>query len=410
MSNRRRWWVTVLGLFVFTCVALASQPPAKQPTKQPPAKTDPTKTDPGMTKPGTPDKTQPPKSTGDGAKETIVAWTFDGVRIEGDFYPQPEGKGKKTPVILLLHAVGKGRLDASRADFGKLPEKLQKMGYAVATFDFRGYGKSKQITTDFWQYNHARTKTLDRVEAKDFTTTMDLMNLVNDLIAVKIWLNKKNNMGDCNSNLVGVIGVEQGALVGLAWIVNDLTDLNRSKERRSGGFGAGGGFGQGNQGGGGFNPGGGGFGAGGGNQGGMPALEGQDIACLVAVSMSNRLGDALPHALMERWLALLRERQIAVMSLYGSNDRDASGFWSKAGNWIKPPQDKTGRYKNSKVQAIKGTSLTGSKLLLNETLELTKVIEEYLDEAVKKAGEAKLWVEQTNADRPTGVDPKRLVR
>src|SRR4029078_6435668 len=204
MSNRKQWAVTVLGLFVFTCVALASQPPAKQPT-QPPTKQPPAKNDQGMTKGGTPDKTQPPKSTGDAAKETIVAWTFDGVRIEGDFYPQPEGKGKRTPVILLLHAVGKGRLDASRADFGKLPEKLQKMGYAVATFDFRGYGKSKQITTDFWQYNHARTKTIDHVEARDFTSRMDLMNLVNDLIAVKIWLNKKNNMGDCNSNLVGVI-------------------------------------------------------------------------------------------------------------------------------------------------------------------------------------------------------------
>jgi pimeloyl-ACP methyl ester carboxylesterase len=353
------------------------------------------------------EKTQPTKSTGQ-EKEVIVAWTFDGVRLEGDFYPAPEGRGKKTPVLVLLHSVGKNALNASRADFGKLPEKLQKLGYAVATFDFRGYGKSKTIASTFWSYHQARSKTIDRLEARDFTTPRDLLDLVNDCVTIKAWLNKKNNMGDCNSNLLGIIGVDQGAMVGLAWVVNDLTDFNRSKERRTsggfgGGLGVGGGFGGGAAGG--VPPG---LPGGQPGQPGMPRLEGEDIACLVAVSMSNRLGDLLPMNLVERWLSLAREKQIAMYSVYGGNDREAVAFWNKATNWVKPPQDKT-RFKNSKVQAVKGTNLSGAKLLMNDTLDLNKSLQDYLEEAVKKAGEAKLWTEQVN-DNPTPVDVNRLVR
>jgi len=40
-----------------------------------------------------------------------------------------------------VHAVGPKHLTSNRADFGKLPEKLQKLGYAVVALDLRGYGK-----------------------------------------------------------------------------------------------------------------------------------------------------------------------------------------------------------------------------------------------------------------------------
>src|SRR5436190_640891 len=111
MSAFKRWSFPAVGVLMCTCLALAAQPPSKQPPaasgKTAPGP-DKTGTAPGMDKPGAAqDKATPPKSAGDGSKEIIVVWTYDGVRIEGDFYPPPEGKGKKTPVILLLHAVGK---------------------------------------------------------------------------------------------------------------------------------------------------------------------------------------------------------------------------------------------------------------------------------------------------------------
>ena len=101
--------------------------------------------------------------------------------------------------------------------------------------------------------------------------------------------------------------------------------------------------------------------------------------------------------------------QVASMAIYGANDKEASAFWSKAGQWAKPTTDKY-RYKNSGVKPIKGTSLVGSKLLMNDTLDVPKVLEEYLQEAVKKIGEGRLWSEQSGPDRPTPFEVQRLFR
>jgi len=421
MQTIHRKSLLTLGLFLVSTLVLAQQPPGKTgSTTQPPAK-------PGTTPPekGTPANT-----------ETLVAYTADGVRVEGDYYPAPEGKAKTTPCLILVHAVGPKHLTSSRADFGKLPEKLQKLGYAVVALDLRGYGKSKNVETKFWNTHTPKTKSYDLIEAKDYASSLELLEMVNDLTAVKIWLNTKNNAKECNSHVIGVIGIEQGGLIAMAWAANELADPNRIKNQSSfpalnGGANNGNGFanGQGNtnQGGGGllggFGLGGNrnynnnmynnGFGNGQGNNGqgtnAIPHYEGEDITCVVSISTTSRLNDPINYGVLERWITFLRERQVASMGIYGANDKDAGAFWSKAGLWAKPTTDKY-RYKNSGVKVVKGTSLVGSKLLMNDTLDVPKMLEEYLQEAVKKAGEGRLWSEQTGPDRPTPFDVQRLFR
>jgi hypothetical protein len=203
--------------------------------------------------------------------------------------------------------------------------------------------------------------------------------------------------------------VEQSAPVAMAWIANELTDPNRSKDKNTASkiFIPGVGTVQ--------NvpttpPNGSNFGSGtGAANSALTRTEGDDVACLVAVSSSNRLNEAVPLQIIENWLVLMRDRHVATMAIYGANDREAVSFWSKASALIKPPRE-AARYKNSGVKPIKNTSLAGTRLLLNDTLDVGKSLEDYFNEAVKKAAEAKIWTEQSGTELPSPVDLSRLLR
>lgn len=410
------------------CLVAQQQPPAKtSPPAQPPAKTaPPDKTAPTKSTPpktttdkSAPGKTTSPSKTTGPAVENLVAFTFDGVRIEGDYYPVSENKGKTAPCIILVHAVGLKHLNASRADWGKLPEKLQQLGYAVAAIDMRGYGKSKTVELAFWNTHRAKTRNREIMEAKDHSSSLEMLEMLYDLTAVKIWLNTKNNSKECNSKAVGVIGLEQGGLIALAWAANEHMDPLRTKQRQGMNTTQGNpGFGNPGVGNPGFNnpnfnnplnPGL--TGTGTGNQAGsnLARFEGEDIVCVIPISTTNRLNDVLSMGLLERWITFTRDRQVALMAIYGAQDKDANAFWSKAGLWVRPAGDKF-RYKNNGTKPVKNTSLAGAKLLSNDALDVPKILEEYLGETLKRAAESRLWSEQTGQDRPTVIEIQRLLR
>jgi predicted esterase len=422
------------------CTLVAQQPPGKTSTApQPPSKTPPPpdKTAPGKTT-MPPDKTAPGKTNTPPAKnaatasvEPLVTYTFDGVRIDGDYYPVPETKGKTAPCIILVHAVGLKNVNASRADWGKLPAKLQSQGYAVAAIDLRGYGKSKTVEELFWKTHRPKTRNRDTIEAKDHSSPIEMLEMVYDLTAVKIWLNTKNNSKECNSKAIAVIGLEQGGLIALAWAANEHSDPNRTKQKptlntNQGGFGNPGvgnpGFGNPGVGNPAFgnpnfnnpnlnnpnyNP---------NNQGmnnsqgsGVARFEGEDIVCVIPISTTAKLNEPLSMGLIERWITFTRDRQVGLMAIYGAQDKDANTFWTKAGTWAKPAGDKF-RFKNSGTKPVKGTSLVGAKLLSNDTLDVPKTLEDYLSDALKRAAESRLWSEQQGQDRPTQIDIQRLLR
>src|SRR5262249_27345177 len=80
-----------------------------------------------------------PGSAQDAGKPVKIT-TADHVTLTGTWY----ASSKKTEgvTILMLHAIGK---DSREKGWQDLAKELQKKGYAVLTFDFRGHGGSTEV-------------------------------------------------------------------------------------------------------------------------------------------------------------------------------------------------------------------------------------------------------------------------
>jgi len=72
-----------------------------------------------------------------GESESVGFNTFDGVKIEGTFYPS--SKGTKAYTVLLLHDFDKNGGSSRTNEWDALATSLQKAEYAVLSFDFRGF-------------------------------------------------------------------------------------------------------------------------------------------------------------------------------------------------------------------------------------------------------------------------------
>lgn len=153
--------------------------------------------------------------------EPVNVVTVDGVKLRGSFYPSAK---KNAAVVMMLHPIGEGK--SSRVqDWKVLAETLQKKGLSVVTFDFRGHGESTSIEVpdDFWQVpvNKLNVKAKDRtvIEVKDFIKSPAYMPvLVNDIAAIRAFLDRKNDDGTCNSSNILVLGAESGGTLGSIWV------------------------------------------------------------------------------------------------------------------------------------------------------------------------------------------------
>src|SRR5712692_6728225 len=170
------------------------------------------------------DKAQDKKSdTSDNVKFDSV----DGVELRGTFYPASKAKA---PAVLMLHRYG-----GNREGWDNLATDLQKAGFAVLTFDFRGHGESTKVSPDFWKYtantNHIRgANKADKktIRQSDFRNDY-LPMLVNDIVAAKRYLDKQNDAGLCNSSNLIVVGAEEGAALGCLWIREEWDRLPQIK-------------------------------------------------------------------------------------------------------------------------------------------------------------------------------------
>src|SRR5262245_8051052 len=90
---------------------------------------------------------------GGGQMQKVRFSTIDGVELVGTFYA---GAKKGPPTVLLLHAIGE---DSKKKGMVALAEELQKRGFAVLSFDFRGHGASTDLSdaNEFWKYKINQT-------------------------------------------------------------------------------------------------------------------------------------------------------------------------------------------------------------------------------------------------------------
>jgi len=177
-----------------------------------------------------PARAQPEKKTD---SKRVDINTFDGVNLAGTLYPATGG-GRKDAVVLLLHDFDhKGGGNSSKDGWPKLAARLQAEGYAVLSFDFRGFGESTTVSEKFWDRRFAHNqppmirqrpgaggKLPTTISQKDFRADY-YKYLVNDIAAAKAYLDERNDASELNSGNVILVGAGQGATLGAMWLASE---------------------------------------------------------------------------------------------------------------------------------------------------------------------------------------------
>jgi pimeloyl-ACP methyl ester carboxylesterase len=308
--------------------------------------------------------------------------TSDGVRLAGTFYAKPSAP--KEACVLLLHNFDHKKGGNSHQDgWDRLAQKLQEAGYAVLSFDFRGFGDSKSVDKEFWSpvrnphnalLKGARMpKPPETIEQKDFPASY-YPNLVNDVAAAKAYLERLNDSAQqVNvSNLI-LIGAGEGALIGQLWAAEEW---RRKKV-------------------------------------GPAALddsaEGRDIAALVHLTISPALAGRTLSAPLRSWVVEVgAEFKTPVAFFYGEKDDKGRDTARKLFDAIKNPTNSGKKpaegHDTAYEKAIEGTELTGSQLLQN-SLETEKQILSYLDKVMDKRGPKEWRKRETSRHRYFWVVP-----
>jgi pimeloyl-ACP methyl ester carboxylesterase len=179
---------------------------------------------------------QPP---GGAVAETFK--TADGVELHGLFHATDKDP-TKAPVVVFLYPPGANN-DMTKGDWAGLAKELNKAGYHVFQFDWRGHGKSTSIKDKqkFWgnpytglggTYFNGYIKGAPRgavnpnAPLKNDIFFKDLGNnavkympaYLNDLAAVRVHLDSKNDNKELNTSSIYLVGAGDAASLGLAWL------------------------------------------------------------------------------------------------------------------------------------------------------------------------------------------------
>lgn len=297
-----------------------------------------------------------PATAQNGNGEAVRIPTVDGVTLHGMFYPSAKNK-KDAPTIIFLHKFGDKGLQKS---YYGLAEALQA-NYSVMLFDFRGHGKSKDIKPEeFWRqpFNAQNVRgakaTSTTIEHSQFTTKY-LPALVNDIAAVKAYLDRKNDNGDCNTSSTILIGAESGATLGAIWL-NAQWSLVRMMPNPNNPL---------------LQP------------IASPNPEGKDVIACIWMSIDKSLGKGNPVSLTRTLQTPVAMQGCPTVFMYGeanTADKDLAQALVKA---LKKGDDK--KYEFVVPYGIKGTNLRGISLAV-KSLHLEKIIGGYLDTVVDKKG------------------------
>jgi hypothetical protein len=271
--------------------------------------------------------------------------TIDGVTLQGSFY---QGK-KDEPTVLLLHKLGG---DSHKDGWDSLAEKLNDKGYSVLSFDFRGHGGSTAVDPAkfggrafLWNQKFirggavdARGKPKESINQKDFLPGY-LPYLINDIAAAKMYLDGRNDGGDCNSRALVLVGAEDGAALGAVWMASEWSRHTAT-----------------------MNP----------NfpavvQKVDPDVAGKDQYCAVWLTMTPTLGKTgIVQGLHSALKLVGRDKKVPMGFLYGDKDDSGKNHAERFVEYIKGSEKENKAYPFTAAQAIKDTKLAGSALLRKE--------------------------------------------
>lgn len=158
--------------------------------------------------------------------------TADGVRLKGLFHKSPDGAKQGNAVVVLLYAPGPDRSMTKPGDWDGLAQTLNKEGFHVFRFDWRGHGKSTDIQdpAEFWKnpitgpWNNRHVKGAKARPVKnDLAVKADIdpryfPAYVTDLAAARAYLDQKSDQGDLNSSSIYLVGAGDAATLGMLWL------------------------------------------------------------------------------------------------------------------------------------------------------------------------------------------------
>ncbi|HEY1190117.1 MAG TPA: hypothetical protein VGE74_20885, partial [Gemmata sp.] len=168
------------------------------------------------------------------APEAESFLTADGVQLKGVFHATDKTPGA-APVVVLMYPPGPDR-DMTKGDWVKLAKLLNENGYHAFRFDWRGHGKSNDIKDPrrFWENPYlngpfpsfnghirgAGKKPLkNELAYKDLTKPERYFPAyLNDLAAVRVHLDTKNDNKTVNTSSIYLIGAGDAATLGMAWL------------------------------------------------------------------------------------------------------------------------------------------------------------------------------------------------
>jgi hypothetical protein len=330
------------------------------------------------------------RAEGKGDSKSVQFKTSDGVELSGTFYPN--AKGKKDAVVLMLHNFDARKGGSSHADrWDDLAVKLQEEGYAVLQFDFRGFGDSKTVGTDFWdnknKHNMGATNLRTFPPKGEPPATIDHKNfratyypyLVNDIAAAKAYLDRRNDDNEVNSSNLIIIGAGEGATLGALWLNSECLRCRDKAPKTLPGVIQ--------------------------RPGPFEEPEIKDVACAVWLTISPRLGGrAVPFA---NWLlAAGKGKRVPMAFVYGADD--ASGKNIALSSLARITGNSKG-HKNFPLtgkQEVKKTSLSGSGLLRDNLGTSTWIVEQYLAKVPDKRKNKERLTRNNKKARFFFVNPK----
>lgn len=297
--------------------------------------------------------------------------TVDDVELTGTLYRAAPTAGNKDrdTVVLLLHDFHHVKGGSSHQDgWNHLAGELQKAGYSVLSFDFRGFGDSKSVSTKFWKYGHnSRLRGANKanppssIDQKDFPSTYYML-LLNDIAAARSYLNVLNDAGEVNSSNIIVIGAGQGAALGALWMA---TECRRQRDSQSDRL--------------------------------LPTMtpqfrnlddaESADFAAAVWLTIlpsvgGRLLGPSVKTALLDT----AKTSRIPTCFLYGKNDQKAADLAANYVSAITTENGKKTEVKGVKDKAVPGTGDLAGSVLLGPRHKTTKEILDFLNRVIEDRG------------------------